>query len=28
VAQVAALVIAVMLGIVTAWKFRRGPGLA
>lgn len=28
VAQVAALVIAVMLGIVTALKFRRGPGLA
>lgn len=27
VAQVAALVIAVMLGIVTALKFRRGPGL-
>lgn len=28
VAQVAALVIAVMLGIVAALKFRRGPGLA
>ncbi|HWJ75871.1 MAG TPA: hypothetical protein VNX29_22115 [Kaistia sp.] len=27
VAQVAAFVIAAMLGIVTAWKFRRGPGL-
>jgi len=28
VAQGAALIIAVMLGIVTALKFRRGPGLA
>lgn len=27
ITQGAALVLAVMLGIVTAWKFRRGPGL-